>query len=257
VRRPDDDRTSATAETRSLRVTPPDAKALFRTPVGPKGPESASGDPSRGGPVSSLPPVANVLPPAPATAPPRPVAPKSHGDAGPLLDASDSGRTRKVVIVPRAAEGTQAASQAPAQGARRGDRATPDAAMADWLGELRRDDAPSGSLAQPGDFGVGAAPAAETVVPARGREVRRNRRSAAKARKADEKARKADSGPARWPDPVDDAASHAGRGEDAVRRAGFDDLDASDRGRLLSLLVFWAPALILLFLAGIVIWLVR
>jgi hypothetical protein len=111
--------------------------------------------------------------------------------------------------------------------------------MAEWLGELRGDDAPHGDQARHGDFGVGAAPAAETVVPALGREVRQNRRSAAKARKADAKARKADGG------------------EDVVRPGGFDDLDAPDRGRLLSLLVFWAPALILLLLAGIVIWLVR
>jgi hypothetical protein len=265
VRRPEEDGMSAAAETRSLRVTPPDAKALFRTPVGPKGTDSAAGGPSGGGPASSLPPVANVVPPAPATAPPRPVAPKSQGGAGPLLGESEAGRTRKVVVVPGAAPGSQPAAQAPAHGARRDGRAAPDPATAEWLGELRGDDASRGSQVQPGDFRVGAAPVAETVVPALGREVRQNRKADAKARKADAKARKADAkartaevGSARWPGPVDGVATgYADRGEDVVRRGDFADLDAPDRSRLLSLLVFWAPALILLLLAGVVIWLVR
>jgi hypothetical protein len=38
---------------------------------------------------------------------------------------------------------------------------------------------------------------------------------------------------------------------------GYDDLEEHRRGKVLSFIVFWAPALILLTLAGVVIWLVR
>ncbi|MDQ1286820.1 MAG: hypothetical protein QG622_385 [Actinomycetota bacterium] len=38
---------------------------------------------------------------------------------------------------------------------------------------------------------------------------------------------------------------------------GYGDFDEPRRGKVLSFIMFWAPALILLLLAGVVIWLVR
>jgi len=268
VRRPDDDATSATAETRSLRVTPPDAKALFRTPVGPKGADGA-GAPSRGTPTASLPPAANVVPPTPAEAPPRPVAPKQQIDGGLVLAESDSGRTRKVVIVPSIAvqqsappaESDRTVPRTAPQAARRDPRTAPDPAMAEWLGELRGEEAPLAGGNRVDEFVVGDVPAAATVVPVRERDARQARKAEAKARKAEAKARKAEAKMARSSrrsrreeDRVVEAVPH---GDDVARYPDMDDLDSFERGRLLSVVVFWAPALILLLLAGVVIWLVR
>ena len=74
--------------------------------------------------------------------------------------------------------------------------------------------------------------AATTVVPSRGRGSRARR------------------------------GSRPGSPEDALVMARDDrfdvvEEDGADRGRLLSLAVFWAPALILLVLAGVVVWMVR
>lgn len=43
----------------------------------------------------------------------------------------------------------------------------------------------------------------------------------------------------------------------ATAVADIDDLNDSGRGRWLSLLMVWTPALVLVFLAGVMVWLVR
>jgi hypothetical protein len=296
VRRPDADPASATAETRSLRVTPPDAKAMYRTPTGP----------------------ANAVPPAPVPAPPRPVTPKAPGagDGG-----ADTARTRRVVVIPATAPSaetaapgtatwtststpagmtsTTSASASPPPAAREPGPVRPsgtaapsdrtqradaraqlhpsDAGTADWLGELRGDDAASASgessPAQLWGRGFSAdQAAASTIVPTRGRAAKRQRRAAEKARKAEatatiksmRRAKGSDPSPAPPPPPppppqeaVPPPLPVPPAFEADAQYAELDDLEENDRSRWVSMLVFWAPALILLLLAGLVIWLVR
>jgi hypothetical protein len=73
---------------------------------------------------------------------------------------------------------------------------------------------------------------ATTIVPSRGRGSRGLRRGSRKEAPDD----------------------HAGSAPDLDHLADFDE---PDRSRLVSLIVFWAPAIILLLLAGVVIWSVR
>jgi hypothetical protein len=155
-----------------------------------------------------------------------------------------------------------------------------DSGSADWLGELRGDTPPSSpdgrSPGQPWGPGFGAdQAAAATIVPVLGRAAKRQRKVAEKARTAEAKAtiksmrRAAGSDPTppppRPPAPAPAPAPvHAPVAEPVppafeadAHYADLDDLDETDRSRWVSLLVFWAPALILLMLAGVVIWLVR
>jgi hypothetical protein len=74
---------------------------------------------------------------------------------------------------------------------------------------------------------------ATTIVPTRGKGVRRGRGGST-------------------PGPGSEYAS-ADPGGDRMA----PDLGEAERSRLVSLIVFWAPALILLLLAGIVVWVVR
>jgi hypothetical protein len=211
------------------------------------------------------------------------VAPKQQTDGGPLHSENDSGRTRKVVILPSAAlqaatavaPTDRSAPQTPPLVARRDPRTTPDPAMAQWLGELRGDEAPLAGGNRSGDFVIGEAPVAATVVPVRGRDARQSRKAEEKARKAEEQVRKVEEKARKAEEKARKAEQkaagssrrsrpEAGRAiepapyvDDASRHPDIADLDNYERGRLLSVLVFWAPALILLLLAGVVIWLVR
>jgi hypothetical protein len=253
VRRPDEDVLSVTTETRSLRVTPPEAKALFRTPVAPKGGDGASGGTTS---TTTTPPATNLVPPSPAPAPSRPVSPKpqTSGEPGP---EPDPGSTRRVVVVPGAASGngTVAASTPPSTPTATESASAPSAAASptwskqegrpaleqatvDWLGELC------------------AEGAATTVVPAKGRGARKSRKAA--------KANGSSNG-----SPKDGRRGKRGSGEDLGQPevppmldpgsnfADLEDLNDGGRGRWLSFLVVWAPALVLLLLAGVVVWLVR
>lgn len=331
VRRPDDEEAAA-AETLSLRVTPPDAKALFTTHTPATAPEGGAPG-SAPPPIGLVPAKANIVPPAPAVAPPRPVVPKTAATSEAPDDESDPGKTRRVVVrgdlgsagwVP--AEGTKlpvvTPPTAPEEGTApypSGRRPEPDPAMVNWLGELRegggRDGnpapsaqgsgpstpsasspgaSPSAAPAPPeggGELGPETVQAAATIVPSRGRVGRKQRKAADKEAKrsdgrgdrraekhADERA--ADLAATEQSTTPDGAGERSGRkkrfgrsthGGHVESEAPFvlpasaaadqeryeEDLDGSERGRLLSLIVFWAPALILLMLAGVVIWLVR
>jgi hypothetical protein len=107
--------------------------------------------------------------------------------------------------------------------------------------------------AWPADLGVETAALAETIVPSRRRGGARKERGGRAAELPDrsEPAERAGTtrAPEARPDRLDDPAS---TGHEAL-----DELDDAERGRLVSLIVFWAPAMILLLLAAAVIWVVR
>jgi hypothetical protein len=287
VRRPDEDKAAATAETRSLRVTPPNAKALFSTPVGAKGADGrgVEGWPA---PAPSAPEAVNVAPPTQALAPPHPVAPKTTVSGSPAPEDPEPGPTRQVVVIPGTASSTAGwAPSGPKPSAAAAPSAIapppvvvpapmagpppvvappvvappvaaapaavtpafsepdlpprllaapgtppawgnhPDPGMSEWLGELRGSD----DAGQQPAFGFAAQTnLAQTVVPGRGREARQNRKAADRDKRSEER---------------------------SAQRFQAAEPPDGDRGRWLSLLVFWAPAMILLLLAGVVIWLVR
>jgi hypothetical protein len=103
--------------------------------------------------------------------------------------------------------------------------------------------APAGSW--PHDLAVDPSRPASTIVPNRRGGLRRARKEG--GRRPDQQG----SAPSYPPAPQQQAA------EERPPEYGNLELDEAERSRLLSVIVFWAPAMILLILAAVVIWVVR
>jgi hypothetical protein len=211
-------------------LAPPSAPPAVPQPVVPKPPSlEVPLDPAAMPPLPAPQPPArpstvSVTIPVTATGRPAPVRPATDApdDAadGPELTLRAASTSRPPAATPPARPATEPAT-AP-------DRMPPGppgwADPAGWSG-MQEPDAARGrrwsDLADPGQPST-------TIVPQRGRTTRSSRRRGSA------------------PDVANDTPQ-------LPVPAG----DAAERSRLLSLIVFWAPAIILLVLAGVVVWVVR
>jgi hypothetical protein len=292
VRRPDEpfEDTEHTTVVRRVEASPAAAaaQALFTTPASGKQSRPAGTDPAAVGPdapwgmpasanvtpsdalapqVPSAPPVNLAIPPA-AAAMPRPVSPKSSTAEEPD-GAERRFRSTVTVTMPAVPAGMPPLPGGPSTSAFPADhsRDPDDDLSPDHGGTVS---APSGSVGWgspgaggspatwPGDLAVDPGRPASTVVPRRGRGVAKKARQDRKLFKgASAQVPAPAAGPAALSDiPAPVAVPEPGPQPGPV--AGpVGALDEGDRSRLLSMIVFWAPAVVLLLLAAVVVWAVR
>ena len=261
LRRPDDDEpTDVSTQPTVVRPAPgmPTAKELFTAPVAR--PKDGSGDPEDPG---ARPGAANLAPPQAPPAVPSPVAPKPPSLEASLDPAAMAGRSGPTVPFPTSSPGQRPGTSSvvlPLSGPARGPSLPPSGLMPAAASQAPPFPAGPPAVAAgsaspgpdadlwPGPSGPGLlggdlqrAPWADlsdparpstTIVPARGRGSRASRRRDR---------------------PVDTGHQHVAADEPSLE----GDVDGQARSRMLSLMVFWAPAIILLVLAGIVVWVVR
>jgi hypothetical protein len=242
VRRPDDD-SAATTELRPVRLAVPDAKAIFTMPVaadkGATGPVPTTTD-AMPRPVAPKPPAREVDGPEPAT--PYRAAVTLTMPAGRQAAAADRPAASEPPR-PRIPAITETDARQPGSAQVNAPEAThSEPGGRDTTFEGRPSHLPpvrTLSSAWPDDLSPDVSRPASTIVPQRGRgrsKVKKRREAVA--------------------EPVPHVPATAEPAWTPEDRSDAPPEEA-ERSRLLSVIVFWAPAFILLVLAGAVVWVVR